>query len=42
MESESIAIGLMEPTPIEYMPESYQEDCYQEGCRLFEDATTFL
>ena len=43
MESESIAIGLMEPTPIEYMPESYQEDCYQEGCRLFfEDATTFF
>lgn len=43
MESESIAIGLMEPTPIEYMPDSYQEDCYQEGCRLFfEDATTFF
>ena len=40
---ESVAIGLNEPTPFEYMPESYQEECFTEGSRnFFQSATDFF
>ena len=42
-ERESVAIGLEEPTPFEYMPESYREDCLREGSRnFFQSATDFF
>lgn len=40
---ETVAIGLEEPTPFEYMPESYREDCLREGSRnFFQSATDFF
>lgn len=42
-ERESVAIGLEEPTPFEYMPEKYKEECFIEGSKeFFEAATTFF
>lgn len=40
---ESVAIGVNEPAPFEYMPESYQEECFIEGSRnFFQSATDFF
>lgn len=41
--NESIAIGLYEPLPFEYINEEYREDCIREGAtRFFEKATEFF
>ena len=40
---ESVAIGVNEPAPFEYMPKSYKEDCFTEGSRkFFQSATDFF
>ena len=40
---ESVTIGVNEPAPFEYMPESYQEECFIEGSRnFFQSATDFF
>lgn len=41
--SESVALGLREPTPLEYMPEEYQRDCVRAGAeKFFRKATDFF
>ena len=41
-ESESVQLGLQEPTPFWYMPEEYKEDCIQKGSMKFFDQATYF
>lgn len=41
--NESIALGIQEPIPFEYLDKSYQEDCIRSGSvRFFEESTAFF
>lgn len=39
---ESVAIGLNEPAPFEYLGEDYQADCIREGSQAFFESATFF
>ena len=41
--SESVSLGIWEPTPLEYMPEEYQRECVRAGAeKFFKKATDFF